>query len=115
LIDKSFSSGDQLLYAMIKLVGKHIAAKKFSLTVVYINDQKNETAYGEFKRLETLVPLVEYAEIDTSSEMGALLLETLGIQTYPSILLLNQEDEVVGLDVEMREFENKFFELIRNK
>ena len=110
---ESFKKSDQLLFKIMRTAGKFVTTKQFSLTAVYIDYGDSTKALAEIKKMKQLITVVDFCRLDANSEEGKQFVEKLAMIDPPMLLLLDQDEKVVSIDVTERDFDSRFFEMMK--
>ena len=108
----TFSQSDKVIFNMLKTTSRFIRSKKFSVTAILIDDGMAAKAIEEVKHVNSQVLAVDFVTLQTETPGGKVLFDRISIDKYPTIMLLNGRNEVIGVDVAIDDFERQFFDLM---
>lgn len=104
----SLEKADKLLFTAMRSAGRDVSKQKFSMIAAYVDSGSNQENKNTIERLRRLVATVDVARLNTEKDDAKQLVESLEIYNDPLLLLLDEQDRVIGIGIEKQDFESRY-------
>ena len=109
--ENSLEDAKDFLLSIFRVAGRDAGRGKFGAAAIFVELGPIESSLSELEKISRLIGTIDVGISRKSSESGNQLMEQLEFDSKPLLLMLDDEDRVIGVDVLKEDFEQTYRDL----